>query len=460
MNRFNLNCNEISLKILGSRDDLRNLDLVYETGSGEEIQAAHISLMDHQAELNQKIDQFDVNSRDKLADQLHLDYIDAFSEDGLAWGYQNIATDNILRFPLEFFVVKEDGTISEPITGPVDDWAPFHHGFAWYRSHSSALSSRWHMIDSTGHEVDIFKLNPLINSDFVPSDLAISEDKSGRIIYTLTGHVGTVSGSKDAYILDYQGRVIFNQNGYTWASPFSEGHAVVMKEDRNRYFLYPDGREINVGNAPQSPTNDGVYWVDVGGTPRDKLLEYKTGKVKFSGNLEIKGSFSEGCAIIKHINNSSYDIINREGREIIRDLRKAEDFSEGVAYVEKINFKTRETEGFFIDNTGTMVGPVFKKFNDLKTNPVFSEGVCQVRKGDEYIFIDHNFKQVFGRGFKRVMSGFKNGVAIVTELSGETRYINIFGRHVLGLTVDKSSYHIYGENENLSGDFHEELPDK
>lgn len=272
-----------------------------------------------------------------------------------------------------------------------DEIGSFHEGLALV-----VKGDKYGFIDKMGNEV-------------VPCRYNFLEDED------LTFHDGiavTYEDGKPSFI-NKGGKEAFPCN-YDFAKPFSEGLAVVMKDNEYSY-------------------------IDTKGNKVIKLKKSQTGE-----------SFSDGLAAI--IENGKYGFIDKKGEIVIPIsfdcgdvMGEASEFHDGVAIVSK------NDKEFYIDKNGKEIS--FGEYHPL----VFVDGIAMVYKDNKYGFIDKNGKEVVPCIYDEA-SDFSEGYA-VGKKDGKCIVIDKKGNEVLSLNYDGiSSFKnglccVYSKDDNslLSG---------
>lgn len=247
-------------------------------------------------------------------------------------------------------------------------------------------------------------------------------DKTGSLVIPLeynwadnnfiNGLARVEKDGKYGYI-DKTGKLVIPLE-YDWAGNFSDGLAVVYKNDADGNRKY--------GN------------IDTTGTVVP--LDY-----------DYVGPFSDGLARVqKQDTDGNYKngYIDRTGAVVIPlEYDSAEDFSDGLARVEK------DWKYSYIDTTGTAI-PLAQEYDGYAFN--FSDGLAWVEKDRKYGFIDKTGTVVIPLEYDRAYN-FSDGLAVIRghNAAGDAEYgfINTDGAVVIPLEYYSAGPVSGGENDTV-----------
>ena len=366
-----------------------------------------------------------------IQDTRKFNSVGAF-HDGLAVVCRNKANK---VFDYTYGYIDTTGTLVIPC-----EWEraeDFHEGFAAVQKTNKHGDAKWGFIDTSGKliaecqwdEVYPFSegLACVITKQGKYSVKTVGFiDTTGKVKFQLSGvslpdssdpifHEGLVAMGKNWSDIGF-----FDQSGNE-TIPFSLG------------FKDPDTYKVNFLNF-----NDGVAIVR-----KKEYTDYacidKQGNIlgSFSSDL-YPSSFSEGLACTIQKVNGYYcrGFINVKGEVVIPyKFSKADDFHEGLAYVE---YEEGSDKGF-INTVGEMVIPAEKTWMDAKR---FSEGLAAVRGHDGWGYIDTQGKLIIPIEYWEA-DDFQDGVAHVRG-SGGYGYIRKDGTSIIPCKYDETSSYSEG----------------
>jgi hypothetical protein len=282
-------------------------------------------------------------------------------------------------------------------------------------------------IDKTGHVV-------------IPATLPIYADEfhSGRVELDVSNGV----------YADTTGRTVINKKSFFRGWEFSEGLAVAMRRDGEKWgYIDPAGAFAISPRFASSP-NDYV-WPFAGGYAKIQV-DGKFGYIDHSGEFTVPpafldgDSFSEGMArvivdgpcLYVRISEESpcpdfgivpkgskiddppkckYTFIDTAGHALSQRFDYARRFSEGLAPVQIA------ARWGYIDKTGNLV--VQPRFDMAEP---FSDGVARVRRDELYGYIDHDGKYTITPRFKQA-DDFHDGRAFVGDRQSSYWYVDHSG---------------------------------
>lgn len=219
----------------------------------------------------------------------------------------------------------------------------------------------------------------------VSGALAQNADQGNR-------HLFRVKGNGLYGYINAKGTIVIPMQ-YQWASEFSEGHAVAMKNDAY-YCINLQGTEraaqINTDVKIEGEFNDGMVLIR---NREDRKYGYMdtTGRIAISPQYDGAGPFSEGLAVVVYYGECFY--IDKTGARAIRqvewlgekyNIAYAGRFSEGLAAVQ---VEDNDLYCGYIDKNGKMlIDPVYYKAGR------FREGMARVsmQPSGGFGYIDHN----------------------------------------------------------------------
>lgn len=210
-------------------------------------------------------------------------------------------------------------------------------------------------------------------------------------------HLFPVKGNGLYGYINAKGTIVIPMQ-YQWASEFSEGHAVAMK-------------------------NNTYYCINLQGTER---------AAQINTDVKIEGEFNDGMVLIRNREDRKYGYMDTTGRIAISpQYDEAGPFSEGLAAVVYYG------ECFYIDKTGArairQVEWLGEKYNIAYAGR-FSEGLAAVQVEDNdlyYGYIDKNGKMLIDPVYY-IAGEFREGMARVSmSPSGGLGYIDHNGRYAV-----------------------------
>lgn len=279
----------------------------------------------------------------------------------------------------------------------------FHEGLAFVHQ-----GDNYYFIDKEGKKAFDFKYDA---ANHFSEGLAIVWkdgkcgyiDKKGNEVIALTdkyfGHdfsEGLAAAmSKDGKLgfIDMKGNVVipFNYDMTEGDTPlFSEGYAAVQKEGKYG-FIDKNGKEViplKYDNAYPFSEGLAVVMLDEGGSQENKF-----GFVDKNGNMVIPceygsaTSFSEGYAAVSK--DEKYFFIDKNGKQAFPTSYDCwiGSFHDGIASVNK--YEDKDFLVGYVDAKGNEIAPCIYSGND------FSEGLAVVQKDGLYGFIDKKGKTTF-----------------------------------------------------------------
>ncbi|OFY84598.1 MAG: hypothetical protein A3F72_19335 [Bacteroidetes bacterium RIFCSPLOWO2_12_FULL_35_15] len=246
------------------------------------------------------------------------------------------------------------------------------------------------------------------------------------------------SGDKWGYI-DKEGKYIINAQ-FEEGHLFRDGLALVKSNDKFGY-IGEDGKYvINPVYKDASSFSEGLACV-IMENAKPQFINTE-GKIIFTVDADICGGFSEGLAPVKIKGKWGY--IDNTGKiKINPAYESANEFSEGLAAVEKIDIKTKEKKWGFIDRDGGIkIDFQFKADTINFSSPShFSEGLAFVSSdGKKWGCINKEGKYEINPQFEgglnlnyeftRRTYEFKNGIAAIKQ--GENwGYIDKTGKYII-----------------------------
>ena len=274
-------------------------------------------------------------------------------------------------------------------------------------------------------------------------------------VYSFSDGLAAVSDSATHLygFIDKMGNEVIPCQYYDVLSFFSEGIAVVSKDGDGWSLIDKKGQEIVSFDNQFRPGfqvrfQDGMMAIF---NPEDEKEGYidKTGKVTIPAELDmrmcngpISVSFNDGLCRRYDYNSQKSSFIDETGKTIFECEGDAEDFSEGLAAVEK-NYS--ESEGDFtwhtgfIDKTGAEAIPfIFKHAGQ------FVDGLCWAETDNQCGFINREGKFELTGDFKTLILDediecgnyplcptFSEGLAWVCNKEGKFGYIDKTGKVVI-----------------------------
>ncbi len=214
------------------------------------------------------------------------------------------------------------------------------------------------------------------------------------------------------YYQDQEGRLYGSKEGkgFVEAEPFSEGLALVQKEDGKFYYIDKTGKEIAGPYRQAFGFSDGLALVQKEG--EELYYVDKTFK-KILGPYEGASRFFEdGLVCIEQKNELRY-YIDKTGKQIAGPYKHAFGFSDGLALVQK-----EDDKFYYIDKT-------FKeRLGPFKAASEFSDGLALVRKkADKCYCIDQTGKEIAGP-FKGIIEPLSDGLTLVRDKYGRKYHID------------------------------------
>ncbi len=285
--------------------------------------------------------------------------------------------------------------------------------------------------------------------------------------------------------IDFEGNIIIDPKYENKPTYFKEGYAIVS-DDTAYYFIstigdtvgsyYKSAQLFCEGLALIKDKERELYFIDSTGA-----LLFKVDTIA-NDDLTECSSFKNGRALIK-ILKSKYGFINNKGNIVIKPKYfEAQEFYEGLAYVELVNEDEDEddedvkVEKFFIDTTGKIaikldseiewvhnfnegmaafkdtagcgfmnskgkiVIPQHKNWQDL-TNYV--NGYAAYQCGGDWGVIDSTGTKVLSSVYERPPA-FYNGQAIIKE-NNKYGVINLKGEKVIKCSYHHISYPLFND---------------
>lgn len=320
---------------------------------------------------------------------------------------------------------------------------PFSEGFAAVRREDY----RWEFIDIEGRtlsDLHAFELRPffegLAATSALNGEVGIRYiDRNGRTVLSETeelrltamdgfsgGYTSCTtwkSGRERSCVVDRNGKLAFEDRGYTVVAGFSEGLAKVSRRVGNRSeygFIDSTGTLV-------------IAWQQ--GTLA-ALISAHGWKHTYDTTADTPTHFREGRAPVWNVAKGRHVVIDRQGNEVFTtplDIRLGPEFSEGLIPYYSANGEARYG---FLDRDGKVALPaIWRRVGN------FSEGLASVTldkcesPAPCAVYIDKSGSPRFGRRF-RTAENFRNGLAAVAWDEGAIvmrGYIDTKGRMVWSL---------------------------
>lgn len=157
-------------------------------------------------------------------------------------------------------------------------------------------------------------------------------------------------------------------------------------------------------------------------------------------------SFGQGNGLYKFKSiNGKYGFMDKTGKiKIKAEYLNVGEFSEGLCFVSKKTIK-KGYKWIFIDTLGNTVFKIKDKFPE--TN--FSEGFSRISNLKEHWFVNKNGVNEFKKTWRYGHSGFKNGIAYVSDDTSSDFYpINTKGERIGTKTFSRVEIYNLRENNN------------
>lgn len=314
-----------------------------------------------------KID-FDENFVNKNGDFMFkkpLEYVDRFSD-----GYALIKIDDKKQY------ISENGVVLSS-----DKWLPaksFENGYAIVLNQNSYYK-QFGIINTKGE---------LVTNTWYKKIISYSKDG-----------IALVEENYHQMLIDLQGKRKFPElrNGYDYCSYFTNGFAIIRKNDSENDYLY--------------------NFVDEEGNLLYEEYEW------FKWCMD----FSDGYAVVELNNNDedAYNYIDGNGEFLLsKDRRKCHNFHEGYAVVSDSKDPTRWN---FIDLNGKEISD--ESFFDVVSD--FYDGIAIVKNEDnKYTYIGTDGKMLFPDKWFDLCSNFKNGIAKI-NVNSRINFIDKKGNELL-----------------------------
>jgi hypothetical protein len=269
------------------------------------------------------------------------------------------------------------------------------------------------------------------------------------------------SGAKWGYI-DRAGKVVIAPQ-FSKAECFHQGLAVVADDSNLCGYIDKSG---NYKIKPQFKYagyfSEGLASV----VPPDGKPEYinKSGDVKITLDINEAGAFTQGLAAVMH--GKKWFYIDKDGNMVGKDsFDYAFPFNEDRAAVMNIAADGRTQQWGYVDKSGAVVIPIKFAFargfyegkayvsdsthsffiNDkgdkvfdlpYDESGFFKNGVCIVKKGDNFGFIDETGKTIIPPVYKDAGLFTNNGLTNVKDSTGKWGFIDKTGKYVIAPTYD------------------------
>ena len=334
------------------------------------------------------------------------------------------------------------------ISPKYDGAEPFHEGMALvefkWASHFDHGALKIDMdrgfVDTSGKPA--FHVNFSQNSEYnsaTAGSTVVGSFSNGRLRVELRKGLYSFFG-----FLDPSGSIVIDPD-FSYAEDFSEGVAVVMVSSEIDFGTAKFGYIKPSGQFAIEPQFKWARSFHQGAAGVQDLATAKWGYINPSGSMQIPFEFDrvwdfDGCCALVEKEGDRF-FIGKAGNPVSGKFSTGSDFSEDLAAV-NVGGKHDDDSPLpdyvtggkwgYIDSSGTT--KIEAKYGCARP---FSEGLAAVNltgksaggycDGGKWSFVDHNGAEVIPAKFDDVMSGFRDGIAMV-ESGGQSSYIDKTGQ--------------------------------
>ena len=194
------------------------------------------------------------------------------------------------------------------------------------------------------------------------------------------------SDSNSVEYVDSSGKIIYRADDIDQSFPFSDGLALILK-NKNYYFINKKGKTVIKGLSWASPFSNGYAMVGKKSKKHsynDLFFINTRGKKAFSSaGIIPASSFSEGLAVVANLRKNRQYVINTKGKKVFNIPTKFHigvgGFSDGLLYV------YNGGNDYFVNKKGKTV---IKLAKGRSYSDQFKDGLCEFTEGGKRGYIN------------------------------------------------------------------------